>query len=518
MANIFTRYDLEQFKWKPFNGEGVQNGCARPLGGAEHVQDIFNRYLKGDQTLFFGLTIDLRDPVSITKLSSSAQQCWSWLRFQVPTIASSILNESDHNLPLLVYTTASPQEISRWEQRTLIIHPPSDIDLDQLRVNEGQKRVPSSDGDHTWMHLVPGETTNGAVSKLGLLIHTHHSPFDGAGLKIVVNRYLTQLAKVLSNSYSAPESIEWGNELENLLPAPFNILNSKEPLPVSPHSPEEPCLDSDYYKSFGRVLSAFGASMKDTYGFRARPKDTEWPKTRRAEVLFTREESERILAASKISGFTLTHLAHAALAMVVIADNPPNSASSSHYLNNVSLANFRGRLDPKYALHPGYVLGVFMTRIPVSAFLSPDGNALPLDGDMLLQVADIAKEQYRAHMELPAGLSCMPQVGEAFAMATVPAASANLLPPNQCYSFSSDGKGEIYLNHTFADDAGTPVLSVNKFFTSLNRFDPGPFFRLSSWGGVIDLGADYNSNVVKMENVLDYLNQWKRFLLLILDN
>lgn len=48
--------------------------------------------------------------------------------------------------------------------------------------------------------------------------------------------------------------------------------------------------------------------MKDAYGFSARPKDTEWPKTRRAEVLFTKEESGRIQTASKIYGFTLTHL------------------------------------------------------------------------------------------------------------------------------------------------------------------------------------------------------------------
>lgn len=515
MANFLARYDLEQFRWKPFTGDGSRNGRARPLGGVEHVQDIFNRHLKGDQTLFFGLSIDLHDPVNITKLGSSAQECWSWLRFQVPTIASSVIG-SDHELPVMTYTTASPEEISQWAQRTFIIHS-SYIDLDELRVNEGMKEVPSSDGDHTWMHLVPGEIANGAVSQFGLLFHTHHSPFDGAGLKIIMNRYLAQLVKVLSDSCSASESIEWGNELENLPPSAYSILNSSEPLPVSPDSPEEPSFDHEYYKSFASVLSGFGAAAKDTYGFSARPKDTEWPKTRRAEVLFTKEESAAIQSASKISGYTLTHLAHAALAMVVIADNPPNPVSSSHFMNNVSLANLRSRLDPNHALHPGYVLGVFMTRIPVSAFLSPDGSVLPLDRDVLLRVAEIAKGQYRAHKELPAGLSTMPQVGQVYASATIPAASANMLPPNQCFSFSSDGKGENYLNRIFADDAGKRVLEVTKFFTSLNRFDPGPFFRLSSWGGVIDLGADYNSNLVKTEEAVGYLNLWKRFLLLAVE-
>jgi hypothetical protein len=43
------------------------------------------------------------------------------------------------------------------------------------------------------------------------------------------------------------------------------------------------------------------------------------------------------------------------------------------------------------------------------------------------------------------------------------------------------------------------------------------FFRLSSWGGVIDLGADYNSNLVKTEEAVGYLNLWKRFLLLAVE-
>jgi hypothetical protein len=43
------------------------------------------------------------------------------------------------------------------------------------------------------------------------------------------------------------------------------------------------------------------------------------------------------------------------------------------------------------------------------------------------------------------------------------------------------------------------------------------FFRLSSWGGVIELGADYNSNLVKMEEAMGYLDLWKRFLLLVVE-
>ena len=42
-------------------------------------------------------------------------------------------------------------------------------------------------------------------------------------------------------------------------------------------------------------------------------------------------------------------------------------------------------------------------------------------------------------------------------------------------------------------------------------------FRLASWDGVMDLGADYNTNIMNAEVIMDYLNQWKRFMLLIID-
>ncbi|KIK36259.1 hypothetical protein CY34DRAFT_16503 [Suillus luteus UH-Slu-Lm8-n1] len=307
-----------------------------------------------------------------------------------------------------------------------------------------------------------------------------------------MNRYLAQLVKVLSGSSGTSESIKWGNELENLPPSAYSILNSNEPLPVSSFFTEEPSSDHEYYKSLASVLSGFSAAVKVLFilsfdgfvayyeheghiRFRTRPKDTEWPKTCHDELLLPLDESTAIQNAVENYGFTLTHLAHAALAMVVIFDNPPNRASSAHFMNSVSLANFRSQLDPNHcALHPGNVLGVFMTRIPASAFLSSDGSVLPFDRDMLLRVAEIAKGQCLAHEELPTVLSTMPQVGEVLASATVQAAFANMLLLNQCFSFLNDGEGEKYLNCVFEDDAGKTVLEAIKFFTSLTRFDPGP--------------------------------------------
>jgi len=201
--------------------------------------------------------------------------------------------------------------------------------------------------------------------------------------------------------------------------------------------------------------------------------------------------------------------------MVIIADNPPSSEFSSHYLNNIAMFNRRGRLISNWSLYPGYALSFASIRIPISEFLSFDGSVLPLNKDVLLKVAELAKGQYQAHAELPSGLSQCAQLGELSASAL--AGNNTKMPADRCYTFSSDGKGELYLNPTFTSDTGETVLSVDKFFLSVNTSDADPIFRLSSWSGAIDIGVDYNTNIVKAEDMMNYLNQWKRFMLLVFD-
>jgi len=263
MANLLTRYDLEKFNWRPFEGEGTPKGCVRRLGGGEQTQRAQNLYFKGLNMGFLALTVDLHDPVSVTKLGSSAQECWYSLRFQFPIIASSIGGSDE--LPTLTYTTGTPQEIDQWARRTFLVHSPSLIDLEQLRADEGQKKVPSSDGDCVWMHLLPGELADdGTVSRFGLLFHMHHSLSDGVGIRIMMNVYLDQLAKALSGSRSPSEYIQWGNELENLTPPAFSILNSQEAVPIPPDSAQEPSFDNGYYKSLQNILADLDAVTKVT--------------------------------------------------------------------------------------------------------------------------------------------------------------------------------------------------------------------------------------------------------------
>lgn len=264
---LLTKFDFNKYVWQPFTAANGSDARVRVLGGGEYTQDIWNRYHKGDQTLFFAVSVDLNSPVPEDVLSEAARDVWLWLRYQIPTIAASE-RVNDKGVSTFVYESGSPSEIDQWAGRTFIVSKQQggNVDLDELRRQLGAQKVPSDAGDQTWLHLVPGSAgtaaSTGAVSKFGLLLHTHHTPFDGVALKIVLTRYLKQLAKRLSSEGRSGEVFEWGKEVNNLVPSSFRVLSSIEPTPIPPDSSEEPTFAHPYYASMGAVMQAIGDSMQ----------------------------------------------------------------------------------------------------------------------------------------------------------------------------------------------------------------------------------------------------------------
>ncbi|KAJ8495122.1 hypothetical protein ONZ45_g13002 [Pleurotus djamor] len=365
---------------------------------------------------------------------------------------------------------------------------------------------------------------DGLVKKFGFLFHTHHAPFDGDGLKVIVNMYLTQLAKSLSPRDTPQPPLQWGSEGVNLAPAVFNILLPSVPQPILPGAPEEPSFSHPYYGTLGAILQILGEGMNSPYGFKPRNPDPGMPTHSREEVVFTADESAKILAALKLKGssdatkaYTVSHLAHAALAMTTIADNPPSAEAASQFLNNQHLRDCRAFLVEPYSSrdgYPGYALGVGGIRIPVSLFLTADGKPLPLNKSTLVGVMKAVRDLYAAQKALPDPISYMGLGSIGFAQTLIAGYKANMIPPNNCYSFSSDGVSEKWLNHEYTDSSGASVLTLPKFVMSLNRTDPSPFFRITSWKGVLELSADFNSNLVSVDEAKVYMNNWKKFILL----
>ncbi|KAK0461740.1 uncharacterized protein EV420DRAFT_125611 [Desarmillaria tabescens] len=520
---LLAKFDLEQFQWKCFHADDGAEARIRLLAGGERTHDIMNRHAQGDQTLFFAVYADFTSAFARAKIIDTCRDAWKWLRYHVPIIACTISVDDDDS-GYLEYHSPTPNGVEEWAERTFVVHDQQVLDLNELRMKVGQARIPSAAGDQTWLHFVAhASTVDDTITRVGFLFQSHHAPFDGPGIKLVFSRYLAQVARSLGSS--APCDFIWGSETHNLSPCVYNILSTLEPRPISPHSGEHPSFDKPYYQSIQTIYSGVLKASQNAYGFRPRNRDTRWPFCQRDEIIFSNRESNSILKRLKDTfpsqrSYTVTHLAHAALAMVVMSDNPPEKSDLDSFLNNYSLVDCRSRLkepysEPTHEGYPGYAIGITMMRIPVSIFCSSSGELLPLNRNLLFTAMGHIRAFYDNQRAISAPLSCMAQLGQIMSVSMKDAAVANLLTPNQCYMLSSDGVGERYLQPTYVDHSGKTVLTVPKFFSSLNRNDPGPFFRVSSWRGLIELSADFNSNILSKEEVRNHLTKWKEFMLLI---
>ncbi|KAJ7477021.1 hypothetical protein B0H11DRAFT_2031646 [Mycena galericulata] len=515
MANpLLTKFDLDNFLWKRSTTDSP--GCwQRPLAGSELTQELWNRFEKGNQILFFAANLDFAASQPEATVRGAARRAWIALRHRIPIVATTIeLDEKD--VPMLTYRVPDDQQVGEWAARTLVVHEQARMDLNKLRHELGGQTIPSAAGDQTWMHLVLPSSTP-TPNQIGFIFHAHHSVTDGNGAKIIVNTFLAQFAKQLGRT-SGDDSLPWGEEApQRLTPAFFNALNPAEPLPIPLGSDEEPTFEHPVYATLGAEMQNIVESMQNQYGFKPRDADKGWSKARRVEIVFSKEESKPLLAYMRSQPYTLTVLAHAALAMVVMFYNPASKETAQYTMNNWCMVDVRSRLKEPFSSrhgYPAYGIAPPMCRLPVALFLSAEGNPLALNRDVLLTAMDAIRTRYKAQKEM--AIAYMAPAAQFFTTEMKKGYAANHTSPNQCFMLSNDGQGENILDLTFPDEKGQSVFNLARFFTSINHPHPAPYFRMSSWQGVIDIGADFNANLISGEEVAAYLAKWKEFVSLIL--
>ncbi|KAJ7736879.1 hypothetical protein B0H16DRAFT_1572945 [Mycena metata] len=412
--------------------------------------------LKRSQTLF---------SQSEAILTAAAQAAWIGLRYQVPIIATTI-EVGEDDVPMLKYRVPRINEVEEWAHRTLVVHHRPALDINRLREELGELKVPSPQGDQTWMHLVLDSSKDTAsVSRIGFIFHTHHSVTDGNGGKIITNRYLAEFGTRLRAGNTSIPDFLWGTESENLTPAIFNVLGPSEPVPIHPSSDQEPTFAHPFYRTLGGEMQSIGASMENQYGFKARDGDQGWPDSRRAELVFSPKESKTLLTYMKNEPYTLAVLLHAALAMVVMFYKPGSKDAKNSFLNNFVMVDVRSHLKVPYTGegYPGYAIAPPMLRLPVSLFLTSEGTALALDKELLVKVMSEIRERYAEHKER--AISYIAPASDIFAYAMKRSYAVDHHPVNQCYMFSSDGPGEKFLKSTVRDTSGNTLFEITKFFT-----------------------------------------------------
>ncbi|EJD54699.1 hypothetical protein AURDEDRAFT_156476 [Auricularia subglabra TFB-10046 SS5] len=444
----FPAQNFDRYTWRPLPAD--EHNWVRHAVGGERYDDFLNRYVHGEQNLFLGRL----------------------LRYSLPTIALTTTPDAEDH-PLMIYRVLQgAEEVANWVERTTLFHE-SGTDLDTLRVQLGKLTLPFANGDQTFIHIVPGDST----SKYSVLLHTHHTPFDGAGTKIVMSRFLRLLARALEDPTSAAEEVlalRWGGETANLLPAYCSVISEGEPLsgPL-------------YEQTLGSIMQGFVENLPRKYGYK--PRGEGISVGRRMEHKFSGEESMNIIDFARTKGLTVNQLVHAAVFLSATSDNPPSEttpADASFF--TFGLMDCRSRLAPPHNdSYAGYCLGISGINVPLSMVSGETST------ERLLAVANGVREEYAKQKALPALLGVIAQEIDLVLEATKAG------PPPAPWMgpwYAGYGIGERYLEAGYMSaDGAVEVIRVVDFFTSLNQVQPGPFFRSYSWNACLTISLDHNA-------------------------
>lgn len=181
--------------------------------------DFQNRYKFGQHILFRGINLTMANSMTTEEFLTKVRNTWEALRFQEPIIALRTEYDARENILMSYRAVEHLRDLNDWSARTIRFCE-GETDLDELRFQKGQDKIPEENGDQTFLHVIARSSTS-----FGLLFHSHHGPFDGVGMKVL----FTKFCKLFASGVDA-KSLDWGKEGSNLAPGFLSILDEKEVL------------------------------------------------------------------------------------------------------------------------------------------------------------------------------------------------------------------------------------------------------------------------------------------------
>ncbi|KAI0068647.1 hypothetical protein BV25DRAFT_20689 [Artomyces pyxidatus] len=482
-VDITAPVDWSKYKWRASPDDPTH--YSREAAGSEVIEDVWHRFVHGEQFLFHGTNLTFNAAISPEDLLAHTRKAWVALRFTNPLIGAHT-EYTEANVPLITYRSeADVQKVEAWAQRTVKLA--SNVkDIDELRFELSKVTLPDSNQDQTFVHILQYSET-----KYGFLLHTSHIPFDGSGVNIIINSLLAKIARSLGGK---EETFQWGTEAVNLPLVSHDLIEVKE--------------DSEFHETLGSVLGDLATHIPKRHGFKERSIGPG--PTRRLGFRFSAEESQKILDGIKQAGFTVNQFLNAALTIVAYLDNPPASPSSSDgVFVYYGLVDGRKQLPSAHRRHPGYSLAVSGLYVPVKAV----GEAIAQgEKHALHETAKIMRTQYLRQAAYKNLLAVQAPFIDIF---LTDLRRGIIPPPAMGPSYAGDGVADDYLDGEYKDDAGVVRITIDNMFVSLNKTDPGPFFRAYTFKKQLNLSVDYNEHAMPRDVVQGFLDKWAELTRLI---
>ncbi|KLO13119.1 hypothetical protein SCHPADRAFT_383803 [Schizopora paradoxa] len=298
--------------------DGVKT-YSRPLLGIEIGEEVFTR--KGDGFLEVCLGFTFNTSLSAKNLISRMRDSLVMARFQMPSIASTIVSDhNDEDIRLWEYTAlrkGDMEKLTSWIDESLTVRR-GPIDIEAFISEMTQRRTPYVHADgreqHIHFYLLIDDSDAATIGKLraALFLHGGHILLDAyPSLKC-----LNSLFGWIANPPVLGE-IDWGTEWERLPAGPLTATGGPR---------------DDFDTKGMELLQRAGAIMSDplqSLSISAPRTTVRHPgKLIRSHKSFDEQTSSNILQACEEAGFTMQHIIDAALFLLVIESNEAKGTKS----------------------------------------------------------------------------------------------------------------------------------------------------------------------------------------------
>ncbi|KAL1740512.1 hypothetical protein HDZ31DRAFT_76835 [Schizophyllum fasciatum] len=447
----------------------------------------------GDFTMHACIQLSLEKDTSPADFLASARAAWQALRYDIPPLAATISRGPGTDITF-TYRVPTHAEAAAWARDTVALHEGAHGDVLEARAQVSARPNPAEgSGLGCFVHVVP----TASAREYGLVVVVNHALFDGTGGKIVSGRFLRCLADALRGGGRVAD-IAWGDEVRNFLPAYEDIMADWE---ATDAKSRKDALDTVLGEVVKYAERAHTISYAESYVPPDKPKRTS---TRTAVRVVDRETSARILAACKARGYTVNHVANAALSLVLSHSNPPTASTPDTASHVYWLAiNCRPRMRPPYngdAVYPFFAMTLFPLAIPVKEAYLPQTTPDTERRARMLALAEQIKPVYLRAKTFPALLAIEQEL---MGMLLAPVLAAGTMPPQTNPLFMADGDAEKQIAVAYPG-----AFTVSQYNMSVNKRDGVPVCRLQTFDGKLVFNMDYNPDAIPREVAEEWTQTW----------
>jgi hypothetical protein len=223
---IFLPLDPPKYQWRR---SYKSSGWERPaLAGERMWIHRPKEYLQ----MFLSGSLSLELAVTRSAFRSAAKSSWLRLRYETPEIAVSAKCEDDGKVYMQAHVPQDDAEAARWCEETLFLeHSRRKLEFRELREKILLGKA-GQDSNSTSILLYAIINDDGDVVKdVDFILNSEHQITDGIGIRIMLSKYLSVLARNILKPTSPRETrVNWEKSFRFLTPPWICFMDEKQVL------------------------------------------------------------------------------------------------------------------------------------------------------------------------------------------------------------------------------------------------------------------------------------------------